>query len=183
MQYPQTGHGMFIQWRANQNSVSANLVRFWCAAPRLVWMMIVDKLRNTLRETAYKRQLNSNPAMPWDIFLTLLQDLSLKKDSYTAILMTDQHSPRNLRQTSRLITEHSENGLAVFKNDISERIPGQKIPTDHRRYFVPWVRHKPVPDRPKSRLGNLSRILDQPSRLYYTRRYSVMFDRLSASKH
>ncbi|KAK9238097.1 hypothetical protein V1525DRAFT_441154 [Lipomyces kononenkoae] len=52
----------------------------------------------------------------------------------------------------------------------------------HWRYFVPWICYEPVPDRPEQRLGSLSALLDHHSRLYHTRRYCAMSDRLSSPK-
>ncbi|KAJ5832545.1 hypothetical protein N7474_000856 [Penicillium riverlandense] len=49
--------------------------------------------------------------------------------------MAEQHPPNSLRQTSRFITGHTANGLAVFNKDIPETIPAQNIPTGDALYL------------------------------------------------
>ncbi|KAJ5595316.1 uncharacterized protein N7459_001524 [Penicillium hispanicum] len=49
--------------------------------------------------------------------------------------MAEQHPPNSLRQTSRFITGHSAEGLAVFDKDISETVPAQNIPTGDTLYL------------------------------------------------
>ncbi|KAH8705421.1 hypothetical protein BGW36DRAFT_367556 [Talaromyces proteolyticus] len=49
--------------------------------------------------------------------------------------MTEQHPSNKLRQTSRFITGHNANGLAIFNKDISEIIPAQNIPTGDILYL------------------------------------------------
>lgn len=49
--------------------------------------------------------------------------------------MAQQHPPNTLRQTSRVITEHSADGLAIFNKDIPETVPAQNIPTGDTLYL------------------------------------------------
>lgn len=49
--------------------------------------------------------------------------------------MAEQHPPNSLRQTSRFITGHSANSLAIFNKDILETAPAQNIPTGDTLYL------------------------------------------------
>ncbi|KAJ5810374.1 uncharacterized protein N7503_002592 [Penicillium pulvis] len=49
--------------------------------------------------------------------------------------MAEQHPPNRLRQTSRFITGHTANGLAVFNKDIPVTVPAQNIPTGDSLYL------------------------------------------------
>ncbi|KAJ5279199.1 hypothetical protein N7478_004571 [Penicillium angulare] len=58
--------------------------------------------------------------------------------------MAEQHPPNSLRQTSRLITGHTSNGLAVFNKDIPESVPAQNIPTGDSLYLAYATNQFPI---------------------------------------
>ncbi|KAJ6161312.1 hypothetical protein N7470_004708 [Penicillium chermesinum] len=58
--------------------------------------------------------------------------------------MAEERPPNNLRQTSRFITDHSENGLAIFHSDTPERVPAQAIPTGDNLHLAYATNQFPV---------------------------------------
>lgn len=58
--------------------------------------------------------------------------------------MAEQHSDKGLRRTSRFITDHTANGLAVFNKEVPETIPTQKIPTGDSLHLVYATNQFPV---------------------------------------
>lgn len=95
--------------------------------------------------------------------LDILESSSVAETQLTLVKMAESKGQKStLRQPNRFITDHDENGLAIFNTSVPEPIPGQTVECGDTFYLTYTTSQTPVDFSDKGDIAAYSELLASP---------------------